>query len=157
MTAPLKRYIVKNKTMFAASRAGLTAAVLIWLALSGCGEAPKEPEDTENVAVEAQALFCQSYAKCGDGSVASCYGYTTACSPGVDGCGGYAECDGVRTYCPPCPSPSCTATTPCPGGQYSLSCSSNHGDCMVDGNCTVTCDGVSHSCASRLNDARCFQ
>lgn len=93
---------------------------------------------TEEGLGDVQALYvCQvTYTGCYAGIPITCYGDET-CSSGA----GWVECDGNRTYCPPC-------TVSC--WEPSRTCTSQVGDCEIWGTPSdpykIRCDTVVIGC-----------
>ncbi|WP_342378276.1 hypothetical protein NVS55_02835 [Myxococcus stipitatus] len=74
---------------------GVVAAVLGLAACSGGGTG-EEPNPLES----SEAALCTVEQTCASGAPVTCSSATSACLSSPDN-GGWVECDGVRTYCPP--------------------------------------------------------
>ncbi|RJS14739.1 hypothetical protein DRW03_34335 [Corallococcus sp. H22C18031201] len=79
-------------------------AVMV-LALSACAGGV-EGEDAAALGTSESALSCDVTQACASGVSVTCSSVSGVCTSGADS-GGWVECDGARTYCPP----ACTCGT----------------------------------------------
>ena len=97
---------------------------------------------SDEVAGSGARGSCTSEATCGNGASVSCTGQSS-CSAGVDSScpfqRGYAECDGTRTWCPPCNiSETCQQGAAC-GGLVGCGIGSTHPGVCYQGGCRCWC------------------
>ncbi|MCE9669045.1 hypothetical protein LY474_14630 [Myxococcus stipitatus] len=76
-------------------RSGLVA-VLLGVAACGVGDSAELEPSLET---SEDPLACTVTQTCANGTSVTCYS-SSGCTSGADN-GGWVECDGVRTYCPP--------------------------------------------------------
>ncbi|NVJ28351.1 MULTISPECIES: hypothetical protein [Myxococcus] len=75
------------------------------LGLAACNAGDMSGEEASSLET-SEAALCSVEQTCPSGAPVTCSSPTTGCTSGADN-GGWVECDGVRTYCPP----ACTCGT----------------------------------------------
>ncbi|NTX05304.1 hypothetical protein [Myxococcus sp. CA040A] len=82
-----------------------SGVIAVALGLAACNAGDVSGEETGSLET-SEAALCSVEQTCPSGTPVTCSSPTTGCTSGPDN-GGWVECDGVRTYCPP----ACTCGT----------------------------------------------
>ncbi|MCY1023413.1 hypothetical protein [Pyxidicoccus sp. MSG2] len=80
--------------------------VAVGLAACNAGEVSEEGGEGTSLESAESSLVCEVSQTCASGISVTCSSASGVCTSGADG-GGWVECDGARTYCPP----ACTCGT----------------------------------------------